>query len=104
MVKKTNSHHKKTMPRMAVVALAQIRYSTKSRENVDKVKAYSEYLAEYSQYLGDITSMKWMSDYDENHSKQTIIETTPTQKQINPNLGWWCQKNKTSNDFWKYKL
>ena len=22
----------------------------------------------------------------------------------NENIGWWCEKNKTSDDFWKYKL
>jgi len=40
MGKRINSNNKKNVQRKAIAALAQIKYSTKSRENVDKVKHY----------------------------------------------------------------
>ena len=92
-------------------------YSEYVSENLDNAKAYIDFLAN----LGGIqlknptkgmdvvpSSMEWMSEYADNHlmekTEPNILLPTPLNEQINPNLGWWCQKNKTSNDFWKYKL
>ena len=33
-----------------------------------------------------------------------FISQTPIQNENEQKLNWWCEKNKTSSDFWKYKL
>jgi hypothetical protein len=106
-----------------------IPYSNYIKEHCDKVINYQEYLAnninknaEYNDFIVQslngiqtktpIRGFKiipavydLVSDPSFSSSKLENSNSNETQK-LDPdiNLGWWCEKNKTSNDFWKYNL
>lgn len=87
-------------------------------QNLDTSLVYSEYVSEnldnskdYIDFLSNLVGIQLKNPVKGMvvvPSKETIIESNSSiltqNEQINLNLGWWCQKNKTSNDFWKYKL
>ena len=90
--------------------------------NIDKAISYTEHITEkmdesrnYVEYLTEkIGGIHTKNPIRTVHLIPNIdlvpepgfISQTPHQEIIKESekLNWWCEKNKTSSDFWKYKL
>jgi len=86
-----------------------ISYTDHLSQKMDESRNYVEYLAEKIggiQTKNPIRTVHLIPNIDL-VPEPGFISQTSIQQITNENeqkLNWWCEKNKTSSDFWKYKL
>lgn len=89
-----------------------INYVDYIADNIEKNIKYTEYLSEKlnnsvnrGMKIKNISTYDLVPDPSFNVGLDVVpIETVQRVDVHNGNIGWWCKKNKTSSDFWNYKL
>jgi len=98
---------------MGAVATPQKSYMDYVSENVETSMKYIDYVSENIDK--SISYIDYLVDYIDNgiNFKEPIrtMKIVPSTNEPEPKIvenesgfGLWCKINKTSNDFWKYKL
>lgn len=81
-----------------------ISYTDYVAQNIDNMVLYTDYIAEHLKNSPKLFTYDLVSEpsFRIEPEKKIVIEEKNTDESFK--LNWWCEKNKTSDDFWKYKL